>query len=650
MYLHDFVPPSDEKDYLLPMIREWNALGRTPHIRVATPKEFFTYIVSKYEKEIPTYQGDWSGLWTGVKTNSPEISALARLDQLSLRANGLLWATLHLRGASEFPSGNMLEDYRRVWNYDEHSGAGQAGWPDLMTVREVNDQNADYVDYVTAAQQDQQFLFEKGIDLDVEWLEKSAPAASPANAGPMFVVYRPQSWAATSVIGVPEFPDGQRPAAFKDLSSGNTFPAQWSTGCPRATPDRQSQSCGVMAAPLPASGVALFEPMLHAATEGASGMAGSGPSPAPSRPTLENRFYELKLRVSDGAIVDLIDKDSGKQIINVGARDGFNQPVRVAGREWIDGKAPVNFVAIQGPVYDSLQVQRPGSYAPLTEYRLYHAVKRLEIRNLLMRSRMPIVTESGKVNTYQFAFPLLPGGTIDSFRYVSGFGVTTFPQDYLPGARMDAVVSHGLIFSDGDFHVALASPQAYYWDVPGFNRQHWQLWQNEVLSTVLRKNDAGATRDYGYYLFPTMEPGLPDQCWIVYDMDSWSGPWSDGDAYRRIWDAVMNPVSEVEPWAPLGSLKDVAESFFATNQPDVVVMAATASLTQPGGIVIRLQNLSGRQCLTQVTLPADGLAASVVDLTETLVGAGHLPVTGKQVEVQVEPHATVSILVSRHTE
>lgn len=266
-----------------------------------------------------------------------------------------------------------------------------------------------------------------------------------------------------------------------------------------------------------------------------------------------------------------------------------------------------------------------------------------------MRSRIPIVTGSGKSNTYQFAFPLLPGSTIDSFRYASGFGMTTFPQDYLPGARMDAVVSHGLIFSDGDFHVALASPQAYYWDVPGFNRQRWQLWQNEVLSTVLRKNDAGATRDYGYYLFPTMEPGLPDQCWFVYDMDSWSGPWSDGDAYRRISDAVMNPVSEVEPWVPLGSVKDVAESFFATNQPDVVVMAAATSLTQPEGIVIRLQNLSGRQCLTQVTLPAEGLGASVVDLTETLVGAGHLPVAGKQVEVQVEPHATVSILVSRHT-
>lgn len=643
-------PPSDEKDHLLPIIREWNASGRTPQIRVATPKEFFTYIASKYEKEIPTYQGDWSGLWTGVKTNSPEISALARLDQLSLRANGLLWAALHLRGESEFPSGNMLEDYRRVWNYDEHSGAGQAGWPDLMTVREVNDQNRDYVDYVTDASQDQQFLLDKAIGLNVERLERALPASGAAQFGPMLVAYRPQSWAATSLVSVTPLPNGKRPAALKDLSSGETYPVQWSAKCPSTDVDRQVQSCGVMAAPLPATGVAVFQPMAPSPASGTRDLTSPSPFPNdPSGPKLQNRYYDLEVRPSDGAVARLIDRDSGKQIVNMAAREEFNELVRAVGVERAAGtSSSARFVTFHGPVFDSLEIERPGSYEPVTEYRLYHAVKRLEIRNLLIRSRMPVVTESRRANAYQFAFPLLPGSTIDSFRYVSGFGVTTFPQDYLPGARMDAVVSHGLIFSDGDFHVALASPQAYFWDVPGFKRQHWQLWQNEVLSTVLRKNDAGATRDYGYYLFPTMEPGLPDQCWIVYDMDSWSGPWSDGDAYRRIWDAVMNPVSEVEPWSSLGSGKDVAESFFATNQPDVLVMAAAASLTQPGGIIIRLQNLSGRQYLTQVTLPADRLDASVVDLTETLVGAGHLPVTGKQVEVQVEPHATVSILVSRH--
>ena len=351
---------------------------------------------------------------------------------------------------------------------------------------------------------------------------------------------------------------------------------------------------------------------------------------------------------SDGAVARLIDRDSGKQIVNLAAREEFDELVRAVGVERAAGtSSSARFVTFHGPVFDSLEVERPGSYEPVTEYRLYHAVKRLEIRNLLVRSRMSVVTESRRANVYQFAFPLLPGTAIDSFRYVSGFGVTTFPQDYLPGARMDAVVSHGLIFSDGDFHVALASPQAYFWDVPGFNRQHWQLWQNEVLSTILRKSDAGATRDYGYYLFPTMEPGLPDQCWIVYDVGSWSGPWSEGDAYRRIWDAVMHPVSEVRAMEFLGVTQGRSGILLCHQSTRCVVMAATASLTQPGGIVIRLQNLSGRQCLTQVTLPADGLDASVVDLTETLAGAEHLPVTGKQVRVQVEPHATVSILVSR---
>ena len=192
MYVHDFVPPADEKDHLLPAIRAWNASGRTPQIRVATPKEFFTYIESKYKQQIPTYRGDWSGLWSNVKTSSPSISALARKDQWSLRANGLLWAALRLRDGITFPSGNILEDYRRLWNYDEHSGSGQTGWPDLMTVREVNDQNRDYVDYVTDADHGQQFLLEKAFGLNLERLERLFPASQPAKPGPVLVAFRPQ--------------------------------------------------------------------------------------------------------------------------------------------------------------------------------------------------------------------------------------------------------------------------------------------------------------------------------------------------------------------------------------------------------------------------------------------------------------------------
>jgi Glycosyl hydrolases family 38 N-terminal domain len=94
MYMHDFISPAAEENDLLPAVQEWNAAGRTPAIRVAVPKEFFDHIVAKYDDQIPTYRGDWTGLWAEVKTNSPRISAIAREDQMELTTNGLLLGSL----------------------------------------------------------------------------------------------------------------------------------------------------------------------------------------------------------------------------------------------------------------------------------------------------------------------------------------------------------------------------------------------------------------------------------------------------------------------------------------------------------------------------------------------------------------------------
>jgi hypothetical protein len=628
MFMHDAISPSVEKNNLLPLVRKWNASGQTPQIRVAIPKEFFNYIASKYGPKIPTYRGDWTGLWAEVKTNSPAISAIARKDQMSLRANGLLWGALRLQGASAFPSGNLHEDYRRLWNYDEHSGAGQTGWPGVMTVQEVNDQNREYVDYVRNAGEDERFLLAAGIHKEAERMCGPASTASSTSVSPVLAVYRPQSWAATSVINVPQFGGFKHAGAFKNLSSGGVFPVQWTA------------SGGYMTAPLPATGIALFEPAGTSRTESATGQTTRDV-------TLQNCYYQIKLRPADGSVVQLIDRESGQDIVSAAAHDGFNELVRVVGSKRAAGiQGAIAFRMSHGPVFDSIEVRRPGSYEPVTEYRLYHAVKRLEIRNLLDLSRMPLVTDASGVSICQFSFPLLPHNRIQSFQYESGFGMTKFPQDYLPGARKDAVVSHGLVFTAGDFHTAIASPQAFYWNVPSFSKQSWRLWQNEILSTVLRRNNSGETRDYGRYIFPTVEPGLPDRLWIVYTITSWTAPWSDGEAYRKVWDAVMEPVREIEQRFPVSSTKRHPESLFQTDQPDVVVLAAESSVTHTGAIVLRLQNLSGNQHLTTVGLPGKGFGATVVDLTETKIGGGRLPVSGDHVEVQLGGHATVSLLLS----
>ena len=627
MYVHDFISPTVERDHLLPWVRKWNASGRQPQLRVATPKEFFDYILSKYSNSIPTYKGDWTGLWAEVKTNSPGIDTLARKVQLDLRANSLLWSGLRLKRGIAFPAGNHLEDYRRLWNYDEHSGAGQVGWPGLMSVQDINNQNRDYVDYVRDATQDQEQTLEAGLRKIVESVGNTAASGSKEPTETVLAVFQPLSWNATGLVGVPKNADWAGASALRDAASGKEYAIQW------------GEEGGVVAASLPPVGMAVFEPVPGEA-------APASPEPTTSV-TLDNKFYRLELRGSDGAIAHLIDRESGREIINTAAHDAFNQLVRAVGFERAaQPDNPLAFRAVRGPVYDALEVLRTASYEPVTEYRLYHDVKRVEIRNLLDRSRLPIVAGGDKPNTYQFCFPIFTGTAIESLQYENGSGLVTLPQDYLPGARKDAVVSHGLIFAAGNFRVALSSPQAFYWNLPNLERQSWKLWDNTVLSTVWRKEDAGDTRDYGVYLFPTVEPGLPDLRWFVYDLTSWTGPADQGEAYRKIWEPIMAPIATAATMTR-GAAAGVAGPLFATNESDVVILAAETALAQPGAVVLRLQNLVGEKRLARIKLPVGGLEATTVDLAEKPVGAGHLEVKGDELEVEVGSHGTVSILLSR---
>jgi hypothetical protein len=626
MYVHDFVAPTAEKDHLLPSVRQWNASGRSPQIRVAIPREFFSHILSKYGSQLPTYRGDWSGLWTEVKTNSPGISALAREVQRALRTSSLLWGALELKSGVAMPAGNLLLDYRRLWNYDEHSGAGQVGWPQLMSVQEVNDQNRQYVEYVRDALLDQRALLNTGLRRALE-AASARPPESKAQTTAALAVFQPLSWNAVSLIGVPRTGELQNAGSLRDASSGAVFPVQW------------TETEGLIAAPLPPTGIATFEPA-PGAVPAVESAAREGER------VLENAFYRLELRPEDGAVARLLDRAANREIVNSAARDALNQLVRTVGfsERAEPAKSTVTLEFNRGLVFDSLRVWRQASYEPITEYRLYHGLKRLEIRNLLDRSRLPTVTLSDKPNLYHYAFPLLPGAPIQTLEYENGNGLTTFPQDHLPGGRRDAVVTHGILVAAGNFRVALASPQVFYWNLPTARQDSWTLLDNQIMAAALRKQDAGDTRDVGNFIFPTVEPGLLDQIWFVFSLTSWEGPDDPGERWRKIWEMVTPPVAAVTAAA---TNKANAGSFFTTDHHDVVVMAVAPSITQNGGVVLRLQEVAGTARRVRVRLPATNLEARLVDLTEAPLGSGHLVSQGDALELDVGAHATVSILLTR---
>ena len=217
LYLHDFIPPSWEKDSLLPAIRAWNAAGRQPRLVVATPAEFFRHIESTYGKDFPVYKGDWSGLWSEVKTNSPRISAAARWVQDHTPVAEMLWSLLTFRVGTSFPAGNFESARLNLLKYEEHSGSAQVGWPKLMTRAEVDQQNKEYVQYLKDARTDIHQLISTGMTTLFAQRE-DAPTVDN------IVVFNPLSWKRDGIITI-DIPDGQN-ISVRDLQTDAVEPTQ----------------------------------------------------------------------------------------------------------------------------------------------------------------------------------------------------------------------------------------------------------------------------------------------------------------------------------------------------------------------------------------------------------------------------------------
>ena len=195
MYMHDGIGPEDELNGLLPSVRAWNSAGKQPRIVVATPLEFFTYLKTHDGSNYPTYRGDWSGLWSAVKLNSPAMSADARWLQDRLPRAETLWSLLNISGISTtFPGNEIDDDYWKLFQYDEHNGAGQAGWPKVMTRAQVQEQNREYADDIMSARTSVNTLLNSGL------LKLSHGTNMTTNR--TVVVYNPLSWQSTQLVRV----------------------------------------------------------------------------------------------------------------------------------------------------------------------------------------------------------------------------------------------------------------------------------------------------------------------------------------------------------------------------------------------------------------------------------------------------------------
>ena len=593
LYMHDFIPPSWEEKQLLPAIREWNAAGRQPRLAVCTPTEFFHHMEEEYGAgKFATYAGDYSGLWSEVKLNSPGVSARARWLHDYWPVAETLWSLLTFRNFTSLPAGNLDQTLFQLFKYDEHSGAAQVGWPKLMTRVQVDEQNSEYVGYVESGRKDIDDLLRSGL----QTLLAQKPSSTPTVA-----VFNPLSWQRSDIALL----KSKDSIILRDAISGKI-----------ATQQRVSlDEVAFVAESVPSVGYTTYN------VERGSPAGKASSSPEATASELENSFYRVKVRPSDGAVISLVDKSTGAELVNSNSSQALNSLKRwIPAADLPVGGGVVAITRETGPIFDRLRIVRSNSLWPETRITLFHTFKRIEISNLLDRSKMPFVASNQVGEYYSFEFPFHFDAPADVW-LEDGIGFHNIPKDYLPGARTDAgVPQHAIVLtgksSGKPIEITLAQREAFFDYLPGLPGAKGDgAFLNNVRATVMRKQDQGETRDLGMVNFSTVEPGLPDTYWFNFSISSSAGDLDPVKSSQEGWSFNL-PLAGVEldsnmaPAAP-------SVSYFSLNSPNVVLLAFKPSADQdPEHYTIRLQEIAGKETDVEISTPLKVTASEEMSMTE----------------------------------
>ncbi|MBX3290611.1 MAG: hypothetical protein KF855_14945 [Acidobacteria bacterium] len=648
---HDFVEPTDVLN-LEKAITLWKQHHPEIELKIATPPEFFKYIESKYGDHIPTFKGEWSGLWSEAKTQSPQVSASARYVHDHAPAAETMWSALAMTRKLTAPVGNIASIFDLILTYDEHSGAGNNGWPQLNSRKPLEDQNQQYVDMMGRAVKETDRLFDEGVKAMAQATRHEVPPQQPFITRP-FLVYNGLSWKRSDVVRIAP-PKGRRITGVLSRDGQNI---EFDT-------DKDGMTVFV-ATDVPAMGYSTYNIRTEVG------------DPVISLRQVRGRTLSFGghtvIANDDGTIASIKD-GSGRELVNKNGELPFNELLRVEGNDAskIVYPEPAGIRIDHGIQMAEMTITRGRSAFPETRIRIYKNLDRLELQNILDRDKFPFVGGSGNwSDAYYFAFPF--NVSTDGMKVIRG-GQKWFdmlPDDYMDGARKDSVTTrHSIGFTNGKSTAIVAHRQAFHWSFPSYVSTRirakdapaefpamytgkFPLPEATIYSRAIRHSDQADTHDMAAVNLATVEPGLGNK--LVFD-------------YAFAADGAFDPVkswrfgNEINLPFKAGfitSLPVIGEQgFFGIDQPNVQIVTVkplaessvrgevSSAPLQPKQnkiFIIRLQEFAGRAATAKVSLPVRIKRAVVVSLTED---RELQPVT--QIEpltVSIRPYQTLTVKI-----
>jgi len=599
---------------LATVAKAWNERYTYPKIVLSHNAAFFEHIEKHYGDKLPVVRGSGGTYWEdGAASSAAETAVSRRAHEATANAEKYLALAHRLEPKNTYPRAGLEKTWRECLLYDEHTWGAHSSIsePDSEFTKAQWNIRAKYAEDAGRLSDN---LENQGLD---------AVAALVRSDKPALVVVNPCSWP-RSDITVVKLPRG--------LTIGE--PGAVVAELPDSSGERM---LGVFVKDVPACGYRVLQVVPETKR--------SLPQPVEGT-QIESRLYRVRFDPATGAIVSIVDKESGRELVDAGAPQRLNQYLYVSGG---DGS---RIVKQPPPTPPQLTLSSPEK-AVLQRYRLgdlgevmtletstamtpkltstvtvWNDVKRIDISNRLTR------TETYKKEGVYFAFPF--AADAPTFRYEVPAGIVCANTDMLPGACLDwFTVQHFVEIADQHGAIAWATPDAPLACFQDINRGKWQTqlpFQNGHLYGYVMNN----------YWHTNYKAGQGGDFTFRFAITS-SSKASNVAAARFGW-GVSNPlVARPLPTRPDGALTAAAASLISIEEPNVILIGARLARDSEA-LVLRLWELSGKATTAHVRLAGrSAQKATACNLVE--VPQGDLSLSDGAVAVPVRAFGLATVRI-----
>ncbi len=561
--------------------KQWNEHYAYPRIVLSSGPDFFEHIEKNYGGKLPVIKGSGGAYWEDGAGSSAHETALDRRSQATLASAECLLALAQRIKPDTYPKEQIAAAWRNCLLYDEHTwGAGSSISRPEAPGTIVQWKNK--ARFALDAQKESGELLAQGLQTLGGQIRTKEPS---------LVVFNPSGWKRSEIISV-------------NLPKGLAITEPGVTTC------ETESGCYAWVADVPSCGYRTLK----------LGPAVSPPKAQPAAGhTLESRSYRIGFDPATGGIGSLVDKETGRELVDPRSPYKLNEYLYVAGgkgglemltRRPITGNMTINTphdVTLQkmtlGQLGEMMVIESSATMTPKlrTVVIAWNDTKRIDIENTLDK-KLTYDLEAG-----YFAFPFVAENP--TFRYEIPVGIVNATTDMLPGACLNwFAVQHFAEVSGTEGTVVWATPDAPMACFEDIVRGEWK-------KTLPMVNGHLFSYAFNNYWQTNYRAGQDGTLGFRFAITSRTA--SDPTASARFGAGVSNPLPSLVVGAnPNGSLTAQAGSLLGVAEPNAQLIEVRQA-NDGAGTIVRLWETSGKETTAHLDVRALGAKkASACNLVE----------------------------------